>query len=133
MGRLRAGARILFITASRVARGGFLTYLAEHFYPCFRSNTSSQSSIRPFSESVDTINLLNHSALASQVPDETAACRAAAAQGSVSFKASSTRSRKSSRLRAILSTSFIGSYSGNGEITTGNPVARYSRTLIADP
>ena len=41
--------------------------------------------------------------------------------------------RNSSRLRAILSTSLIGSYSGNGEITTGYPVAKYSRTLIAEP
>ena len=41
--------------------------------------------------------------------------------------------KKSSRERAIRNTSLIGSYSGSGAITTGFPVAKYSRTLIAEP
>src|SRR4029078_3652900 len=88
---------------------------------------------RPSAAKTLSIKPLTHSARASHVPDATTAWRATAAAGSLSCNASSTRRKKSSRVRAILSTSRIGSYSGNGEMTTGFPVARYSRTLIADP
>src|SRR5712692_4280940 len=105
---LRGGTRILRVTHGRDARATLF-------------------------ESVCSIRPLTHSARASQVPLRTAFWRAQERSVPCSCNASSINCRNSSLLRAIRSTSLIVSYSGRGEMTTGLPVARYSRTLIAEP
>src|SRR5262245_36726796 len=107
----------------------YFQLLYKHFAP----NGAKYRAYRDFAVNASSINPLTHSARASQVPWRTASCRARDFSDPFSRRASSTRSINWSRVRPILSTVLIDSYSGKGEITTGLPVAMYSRTLIAEP